>query len=194
LIWSYRLNNYLLGKRQPVNDLAAWNADATRLPYRMHSQYLRQLFLENQLAHGRYNVEGRPVALNDIRVPVFAVGALTDHVAPWRSVYKIDILTNTEVTFALTSGGHNAGIVSEPGHAKRSYQVLERGSDAQQLDPDAWLQAAPRFEGSWWPAWQEWLARRSGAPIAPPALGAAAAAGSAGPPLADAPGSYVLQC
>ena len=194
LIWSYRLNNYLLGKRQPVNDLAAWNADATRLPYRMHSQYLRQLFLENQLAHGRYIVEGRPVALNDIHMPVFAVGTLTDHVAPWRSVYKIHILSNTEVTFALTSGGHNAGIVSEPGHAKRSYQLLERSSGAQHLDPDAWLQAAPHFKGSWWLAWQHWLARQSGTPIAPPALGAAAASGSAGPPLADAPGSYVLQC
>jgi polyhydroxyalkanoate synthase len=193
LIWSYRLNNYLLGKRQPMNDMAAWNADATRLPCRMHSQYLRQLFLENQLAHGRYNVEGRPVALNDIRVPIIAVGALTDHVAPWRSVYKIQILSNTEVTFALTSGGHNSGIVSEPGHAKRSYQLLARSSGEQHLDPDAWLQSAPHFEGSWWLAWQQWLARDSGKLVAPPSLAAAAAAGRAAAPLADAPGSYVLQ-
>jgi polyhydroxyalkanoate synthase subunit PhaC len=195
LIWSYRLNNYLLGKRQPMNDLAAWNADATRLPLRMHSEYLRQLFLDNQLAHGRYLVDGKPVALTDIRVPIFALGTLTDHVAPWRSVYKIHILTDTEVTFALTSGGHNAGIVSEPGHANRSHQWLTTGSGAQHLDPDAWLQAAPRNEGSWWTAWQDWLVghsarhagRQSRERIAPPELGAAGAT-----PLADAPGSYVL--
>jgi polyhydroxyalkanoate synthase subunit PhaC len=195
LIWSYRLNNYLLGRRQPMNDLAAWNADATRMPMRMHCEYLRQLFLDNQLAHGRYLVGGQPVALTDIRVPIFALGTLTDHVAPWRSVYKIHILTDTEVTFALTSGGHNAGIVSEPGHAKRAYQWLSCGSGAPHLDPDAWLQAAPRSPGSWWPAWNEWLVgpaaphagRRSSERVAPPELGAPGAAA-----LGDAPGSYVL--
>ena len=186
LIWSYRLNNYLLGRRQPVNDLMAWNADATRMPYRMQSEYLRQLFLDNQLAEGRYVVDGEPVALTDIRTPVFAVGTLTDHVAPWRSVYKVHILTDTDVTFALTSGGHNAGIVSEPGHANRSYQLLERQHGQQYLDPDAWLQAAPRAGGSWWPAWQRWLVGHSTGQIKPPSMGTAAH-----PPLADAPGSYV---
>jgi polyhydroxyalkanoate synthase subunit PhaC len=186
LIWSYRLNHYLLGQRQPVNDLMAWNADATRMPARMHSEYLRQLFLENQLAHGRYPVGGRPVALTDIRVPVFALGALTDHVAPWRSVYKIHILTDTDVTFALTSGGHNSGVISEPGHPNRSYRLLQRHSGEQHLDPDAWLQAAPSFDGSWWPAWQRWLAQHSSRRVAPPAMG-----GKNGKALADAPGSYV---
>ena len=189
LIWSYRLNNYLLGQRQPVNDLAAWNADSTRLPYRMHSEYLRQLFLDNQFAEGRYLVEGEPVALTDIRVPVFALGTLTDHVAPWRSVYKIHILTDTDVTFVLTSGGHNAGIVSEPGHAKRSYQSLERGSGARHLDPDTWMQTAPRVEGSWWLAWQRWLSGDAQAQVAPPAMGGVHGVGGA--PRADAPGSYV---
>ncbi|MFZ2652523.1 MAG: alpha/beta fold hydrolase [Burkholderiaceae bacterium] len=187
LIWSYRLNNYLLGQRQPANALVAWNADATRLPSRMHSEYLRQLFLDNQLAEGRYCVEGAAVALTDIRVPVFALGTLTDHVAPWRSVYKIHILTDTDVNFALTSGGHNSGIVSEPGHARRSYRMLARSSGQRHLDPDAWLQAAPRFEGSWWPAWQAWLVKDSGQRVAPPTL-----ATPDGAPLAAAPGSYVL--
>ena len=192
LVWSYRLNNYLLGRRQPVNDLMAWNADATRLPYRMHCEYLRQLFLENQLAHGRYLVLGKPVALTDIRVPVFGVGTLTDHVAPWRSVYKIHILTDTDVTFALASGGHNSGIVSEPGHANRSHQLLQRRSGEQHLDPDAWLHAAAQFEGSWWPAWQRWLAQHSSARVAPPTMGNPARAGAPGhPALADAPGSYI---
>ncbi len=213
LIWSYRLNNYLLGKRQPVNDLMAWNADPTRLPYRMHSEYLRQFFLENQLAHGRYLVAGKPVALTDIRVPIFGVGTLTDHVAPWRSVYKIHLLTDTDVTFALASGGHNSGIVSEPGHAGRSFRVLQRRSGEQHLDPDAWLQSATQQTGSWWPAWDRWLAQGSGARIAPPATRKRRAApsfleplggrppqgGGLGAPLsrpgrgawADAPGSYV---
>ena len=189
LIWSYRLNNYLLGRRQPVNDLMAWNADATRLPYRMHSQYLRQFFLENQLAHGRYQVDGKSVALTDIRVPVFGLGTLTDHVAPWRSVYKINILTDTDVTFALTSGGHNSGIVSEPGHAHRSYQLLQRRGGEPHLDADAWLQTAPQQEGSWWLAWNRWLAHHSSARIAPPPMGRMGRPGHS--TLLDAPGSYV---
>ncbi len=130
LIWSRLVHDYLIGERRPLNDLMAWNADATRLPYRMHSEYLRSLFLNDDLAEGRYHVGGRPIALSDIRVPIFSVGAVRDHVAPWRSVFKIHLLTDTEVTFLLTSGGHNAGIVSEPGHPRRSYQVLTRGADA----------------------------------------------------------------
>ena len=100
-------------------------------------EYLRQLFLDNDLAEGRFVVDGRPVALTDIRAPIFAVGTVRDHVAPWRSVYKIHLLTDTEVTFLLTTGGHNAGIVSEPGHRGRSYQVLTSPAQHRYLDPDA---------------------------------------------------------
>jgi polyhydroxyalkanoate synthase len=186
LIWSYQLQNYLLGQRQPVNDLMAWNADVTRMPFRMHSEYLRQLFLDNALAEGRFLIGARPVALTDIRVPLFAVGTVTDHVAPWRSVYKIHRLTDTDVTFTLTSGGHNAGIVSEPGHAHRRYQQLDSTSDACAVDPERWLKSAPAFDGSWWPSWQRWLAARSGARRSPPPMGSRAA-----PVLCDAPGEYV---
>ena len=101
-----------MGERGTVNDLMAWNLDATRMPYRMHAEYLRHLFLDNDLAEGRFPVDGRPVSLTDIRAPIFAVGTVSDHVAPWRSAFKIRHLTDTEVTFALTTGGHNAGIVS----------------------------------------------------------------------------------
>ncbi|MGN2390729.1 PHA/PHB synthase family protein [Pelomicrobium sp. G1] len=190
LVWSRMLREYLMGERTPMTDLMAWNADATRMPYRMHSEYLRHLFLDNDLAEGRYRVEGRPVALTDIRAPIFAVGTVRDHVAPWRSVYKIHLLSDTEVTFLLTTGGHNAGIVSEPGRKGRSYQVLTKSKDDRYSDPDAWLTIAPRKEGSWWPEWVAWLVARSGDPVAPPPMGAPAAGY---PPLWDAPGTYVLQ-
>jgi polyhydroxyalkanoate synthase len=162
----------------------AWNADATRMPYAMHSEYLRRLFLRNDLTAGRYEVDGRPVVLSDIRAPLFAVGTTRDHVAPWRSAYKVDLYTHVDTTFLLASGGHNAGIVSEPGHDGRSYQVATRGRDVPHVDAEAWLAQTPRREGSWWPEWQQWLARHSGAPAAPPPMGAA---------LGEAPGDYVLQ-
>jgi len=189
LIWSYRIHNYLLGRRQPLNDLMAWNADATRMPYQMHSEYLRGLFLNNDLAEGRYRVDDRPVALTDIRVPIFAVGTERDHVAPWRSVYKVHLLTDTEVTFLLTSGGHNAGIVSEPGHPNRSFRVTTRAATDKYLAPEIWQTGASRYVGSWWPAWQSWLAQRSGERIAPPEI---AARDKGYVPLCDAPGTYVL--
>jgi poly[(R)-3-hydroxyalkanoate] polymerase subunit PhaC len=185
LIWSYMTHNYLMGEREPMSDLMAWNADATRMPYRMHSEYLRRLFLNNDLAEGRYIAGEKPVSLSDIRVPVFAVGTVRDHVAPWRSTYKIRALTDTEVTYLLTTGGHNAGIVSEPDHKARSYQVATFAADAAHVDADTWAQTAERKNGSWWPEWSAWLAARSGAPVRPPAMPAAA--------VEAAPGRYVLQ-
>ena len=127
LIWSAMVRDYLLGERRPVNDLMAWNSDATRMPYKMHSEYLSRLFLNNDLAELRYYVGDRPVAISDIRVPIFCTATVRDHVAPWKSVYKIHLLVDTEITFLLTSGGHNAGIVSEPGHPRRTFQVSTQG-------------------------------------------------------------------
>jgi len=188
LVWSRMIRTYLMGEREPMTDLNAWNADATRMPYRQHSEYLRRLFLDNDLAEGRFPAAGKPVALTDIRVPIFAVGTETDHVAPWRSVYKLNLLTDTEITFLVTSGGHNVGIVSEPGHPRRHYRVGTKQPEHAYVDPDAWMRTAAIKEGSWWPEWIDWLGERSGEPTAPPALGARGYE-----PLCDAPGVYVLQ-
>jgi polyhydroxyalkanoate synthase len=189
LIWSRIIQDYLLGQREPMIDLMAWNADATRMPYRMHSQYLRQLFLDNDLAEGRFMAGGSPVALEDIRVPIFAVGTERDHVAPWRSTYKINLQTETEVTYLLASGGHNAGIVSEPGHEGRSFRVAAKTADQHYIDPERFLAQAQRKAGSWWPERVAWLGARSGSLTTVPPMGAPQAGF---PPLADAPGTYVL--
>ena len=190
LVWSRVTRDYLMGERQPMLDLMAWNADTTRMPYRMHSEYLRKLFLANDLAEGRYEIGSRPIALSDIRLPVFAVGTETDHVAPWHSVYKFNLLLDTDVTFLLTNGGHNAGVVSEPGRANRHYRVATRREQDRYIDPETWPRLTALREGSWWPEWSRWLADRSGPRTKPPAIGAPE---HGLPPLADAPGAYVLQ-
>jgi polyhydroxyalkanoate synthase len=188
LVWSRMVHDYLLGQRRPMNDLMAWNADLTRMPYRMHSEYLRWLFLDNDLVSGRYRVDGRPVVIDDIRAPIFAVGTVNDHVAPWRSVYKIHLFADVdEVTFVLTSGGHNAGIVSEPGHPRRRYQIRTHQEGETYIDPERWQQTTPTEQGSWWPAWQAWLAERSTGKTAARPPG-----NEEYPPLTDAPGTYVL--
>ena len=190
LIWSRVSRDYLMGERAPPSDLMAWNADATRLPYRMHSEYLRKLFLNNDLAEGRYLVEGKPVALSDIHTAMFVVGTVRDHVAPWKSTYKIHYQVDADVTYLLTSGGHNAGVVAPPGEQGHFYQVKTKAEDAPYIGPDEWLKVAPRVEGSWWPEWSRWLTAQSGDPCEPPGMGVAHADGRN---LPDAPGDYVRQ-
>jgi polyhydroxyalkanoate synthase len=189
LVWSRHVREYLMGERAPMTALMAWNVDATRMPYRMHSEYLRGLFLGNDLAAARFRVAGRPVSLTDIRAPVFCLGTETDHVAPWRSVYKLHLLTDTEVTFVLTTGGHNAGVVSAPGHPRRSYRVHTQAHGDKYLDPEQYLAQANAKPGSWWPEWQRWLAGHSSAPVSPPRTGAPERGLFV---LGDAPGRYVL--
>ena len=183
LVWSRMAHEYLMGRSLPVGDLSAWNADATRMPYRQHREYLHSLYLHNDLAEGRYRVDGTPVVLADIRVPVFAVGTQKDTVSPWRSVFKIHLLTDTELTFCLCSGGHNVGIVNPPGPGvKRSYQIGVRTPGSRYIDPASWSATMSTSDGSWWTAWQAWLVARSGRRGTPPALDTA---------LEDAPGRYV---
>ncbi len=190
LIWSRMVHSYLMGEKEPMFDLMAWNADATRMPYRMHSEYLRKLFLANDLAEARYNVDGRPISLTDIRTPIFAVSTLADHVAPWRSVYKIKMLTDADVTFVLSNGGHNAGIVSPPGHPRRRHQIATQREGEIYVDPDLWQATAHHHEGSWWPCWLAWLGVNASDALVPPPKMGAPEKGFA--PICDAPGDYVL--
>ena len=190
LIWSRIVHHYLMGDRDEMSDLMAWNEDATRMPYRMHSEYLRKLFLQNELAEGKYMISDRPVALSDIRAPVFLVGTERDHVAPWRSVYKFNLLADTEVTFLLTNGGHNAGIVSEPDHPHRHFRIATRAHDDCYIGPDDWFAETSATEGAWWPALVDWLNARSGKWTSPPPMGASEQGLE---PLGDAPGTYVMQ-
>jgi len=190
LIWSRLTRDYLLGERAPLSDIMAWNADATHLPYRMHSEYLRKLFLDNDLSEGRYVVEGRPISLSDIRTPMFVVGALRDHVAPWKSTYKIHFLVDADVTFLLASGGHNAGIVAPPGEGGHSYRVSTKAADAVYTGPDEWLKSLKQVEGSWWKEWTRWLTTQSSEPSEPPRMGINLADRQA---LPNAPGDYVRQ-
>jgi polyhydroxyalkanoate synthase len=185
LVWSRIIRNYILGQRDEMTDLMAWNADQTRMPYLMHAQYLRGLFLENRLTAGRFAVDGKVIALRDIDAPVFIVGTERDHIAPWRSVYKFRLFSDTEVTFVLTTGGHNAGIVSEPGHAGRTFHIGTAKSDDKYVDPDSWLAHAEKRDGSWWAAWASWLASKSSPGMVEPPRTAPDAG------LAAAPGTYV---
>lgn len=186
LVWTRRMREYLMGERERRNDLMAWNADTTRMPARMHNEYLTALYLHNALATSSYRVDGRAVSLADIRMPVFMVGTQRDHISPWRSVYKLHHLCDAEITFVLTSGGHNAGIISEPGHAHRSYQMATRKTHGPWIEPEEWATATPEHAGSWWPAWHRWLASHSSRKLPAEAIPPASV-------LCDAPGTYVLQ-
>ncbi|NVO28670.1 alpha/beta fold hydrolase [Donghicola sp. C2-DW-16] len=188
LIYTRAVKRYWLGKEDLPSDLTVWNNDTTRMPARMHSEYLRGLFLENRLTAGRFAVEGRVIALKDISVPLYVVGTESDHIAPWKSVYKIRLFTDCDLTFTLTSSGHNGGIVSEPGHPHRHYRTGHRAAEARYVDPDTWLAEHAPTEGSWWTNWADWLAAKSSGQGQPPAMGAADY-----PPLAPAPGTYIYQ-
>jgi len=192
LLWTPAINTYVKGNREKLNDLMAWNSDGTRMPFRMHSEYLKHLYLQNDLAEGRFRVNGERIDLSAITLPMFVLGTETDHVAPWKSTYKARAWTrSTDYTFVLTNGGHNGGIVSGPVNPKRRYRELTWKNAQASLDPDQWLQQATLHQGSWWPSWQAWLAAHSGPPDAPlPDLGNQSAGYGI---LGDAPGSYVLE-
>lgn len=185
LVWSRTTQRYLMGVDDTGSDLMSWNSDTTRLPQRMHSEYLESLFLRDDLTEGHYKVGAMPIALKNLKMPMMVVGTVRDHVSPWRSVYKIHLYTDTATTFILAAGGHNAGIISEPGHPRRSYQMDHVSAGADWVDPDAWISRAPRYDGSWWEAWSQWLHERSTSQVTARKINQAHV-------LCDAPGEYVM--
>lgn len=191
MIFSQFVQRYLLGEPRAPTDLDAWLADATRMPARMHSEYLHQLFLDNSFAHGNYLVDGRAVALKDIKTSTFALGAERDYVAPWRSVYKVELYSSADTEFILTGGGHNSSVVSPPGKAGAYYRISTCDASDQYVDPDTWLASASQKQGSWWPEWVRWLdAHSSSVRVTPSFLRNT----DGGPPAyGPAPGSYVFE-
>jgi polyhydroxyalkanoate synthase len=186
LIWANVVNNYLMGNKPPAFDLLYWNSDGTRMAATAHSWYLRNTYLENNLVKpGRIQLKGDAIDLGRIELDSYAVGTEKDHIVPWEAAWRITQLVGGAVRFVLASSGHIAGIVSPP-VGKGAYWVTEPG--ARFADPQQWLLAATRHDGSWWTDWAAWLSERSGRKVAPPPIGSAAH-----PPLADAPGSYVLE-
>lgn len=185
LFWGRNTRRYLLGEEDPSFDLMSWNADTTRLPARMHSEYLSALFLNNALAAGQFRFAGKTVLLTDLHMPLMVVSTTRDHVSPWKSVYKIHQQTNAPITFVLAEGGHNAGIVSEPGRPRRSYQIAEAKGNTNWVDPEVWREQVAVVPGSWWEAMTGWLTSHSGKPVVAPKI-------KADQVICDAPGEYVM--
>jgi len=191
LIWSKSIQRYLLGERNKMTDLLAWNEDTTRLPYKLHAEYLRDLHLNNELAEGEYKIDGAPVTIEDIETPLFVVATEKDHIAPWKSVYKIHLYAKlADITFVLANKGHNGGILSEPGHAKRSYRLGKTSASSHFQAPESWYAGHKSHKGSWWAPWHRWIASASGKKGTPPSMGAPEKGYEV---LDDAPGTYVRE-
>ncbi|MDQ2907892.1 MAG: class I poly(R)-hydroxyalkanoic acid synthase [Candidatus Eremiobacteraeota bacterium] len=185
LIWNVAVNRYLLGKDAPAFDLLYWNSDATRMPAAMHAYYLKNMYLRNALALGKLDFKGVPIDLRTVRNDVYAVASIEDHIAPWRSVYKMTQMFSGDTKFRLGHSGHIAGIINPPSGGKGNYWR----NDANPPAAEEWLAGAEKSAGSWWPDWMTWLQQRSGKQVpAPAALGSADM-----PSLEAAPGTYVLE-
>jgi polyhydroxyalkanoate synthase len=185
LVWSYWVNNYLLGQAPPAFDILYWNNDATNLPATLHAQFL-DIYLRNSFCHpGTLEVLGTPIDLGKVTADVYAIGALTDHITPWQACYRTPRLFGGGHTFVESTSGHIQALVNPPSNAKSAYLT----NDAYGADEVAWLAGAREHRGTWWEHWRQWLAERSGPQRAAPArLGS-----DAHPPITPAPGRYVHQ-
>ena len=185
LIWSFYINNYLLGKEPNIFDLLYWNSDSTNMPGKMQSFYLRNMYLENNLCKPRgINVAGTDIDVSTIDLPCYFISAQDDHIAPWKSTYSGAKLFSGPVRFVLGGSGHIAGIVNPPTKNKYGYRV---GPSKLPASVDEWFDQARQSEGSWWPDWNKWLRGRSRAQVD------ARTPGANGRVLEDAPGGYVMK-
>ena len=182
LVWSFFVNNYLLGKEPKPFDLLFWNSDQTRMPKRLHLDYLRCFYRENALASGKFSLRGVPLDLSKVKTPIFVQASREDHIAPYRSVYKGSRLFGGPVTFVMAGSGHIAGVINAPVAKKYQYWTNDRRPETV----EGWMAGAADHPGSWWPYWRAWLAERSGAkvPARDPAKGKLK-------PIEDAPGGFV---
>jgi polyhydroxyalkanoate synthase len=183
LIWSFVINNYLMGKDPFPFDLLYWNGDSTRMPAAMHSFYLRKMYMENALSQpGGVELAGVPIDMRDIKTPVYMVSAHEDHIAPWKATYTATGLYSGDMRFVLSASGHIAGVINPPASNKYHHWV----NDKIEADPDVWLEKAERQDGSWWTDWSSWMKKHNGVKVNARTAGEGELA-----VLEDAPGSYV---
>ena len=184
LIWSFVINNYLMGEEPLAFDLLYWNSDSTRMPARMHSEYLRTMYLENRCKEpGGMVLDGVPIDIASVKTPCYFLSACEDHIAPWRSTFAGAGLFKGPVRFVLSGSGHIAGVVNPPDAKKYGYRTSR---SRPRGDAEAWLESASHKEGSWWPNWQQWVSKFAGTKVKARNPGAK----KAFPVLEDAPGSY----
>jgi polyhydroxyalkanoate synthase len=186
LVWNYVVNNYLLGNEPPAHDILYWNNDTTRLPARLHGDFL-DLFESNAFARkDKLHVRAKAIDVSRVGIDTYVIAGQTDHITPWQGVYRTARLFGaSRATFVMSSGGHIQSLLNPPGNT-RSWFVA---GSARALTPERWIEGKPKTEGSWWPHWRDWLRKRSGAMrAAPVALG-----NERHPPVAAGPGTYVLE-
>jgi polyhydroxyalkanoate synthase subunit PhaC len=182
LVFGYVVNNWLLGKKPPAFDLLVWNKDSTRMPAKMHSQYLRSCYLNNEFARGEFEIDGQKLDPSKVEIDTYVLSAVDDHIVPWVSGYRTTQVLGGHNRFVLSTSGHIAGIVNPPGPKPKHWT-----NDARPADAETWKQGAQLQEGTWWEDWAEWIAAEGGPLVAPPSeLGS-----KEHPPIEAAPGSYV---
>jgi len=182
LVFNYVVNNWLLGRKPPAFDLLVWNKDSTRMPAKMHSQYLRACYLNNEFARGEFQIDGQKLEPGKIDIDTYVLSAVDDHIVPWVSGYKTTQLFGGKSRFVLSTSGHIAGIVNPPGPKAKHWT-----NEQHPADPQEWKENAQLQERTWWEDWAEWIAKQGGPEVAAPrGLGS-----NEHPPLEAAPGSYV---
>jgi polyhydroxyalkanoate synthase subunit PhaC len=182
LIWSYVVNNYMLGKDPMPFDLLYWNSDSTRMPAAVHSGYLRECYLNNRLSHGKMVLDGTRVDLSKVNLPIYNLATREDHIAPLPSAFRVGEFLGGKTRLVVAGSGHIAGVVNPPEAQKYQYWTNEKGAGT----PEEWFKGATEHKGSWWPDWYAWIARYSGEKIKARIPGEGKLK-----PIEDAPGSYV---